>query len=59
MKAVDEDKKVKHVVTRLKGQIVMWWDKMQADRRSKGKQNIKSWNRMVSKLKVKFIPKDY
>jgi hypothetical protein len=29
------------------------------DRRSKGKQNIKSWDRMVAKLKEKFIPKDY
>jgi hypothetical protein len=25
----------------------------------KGKQNIKSWDRMVAKLNEKFIPKDY
>jgi hypothetical protein len=39
---VDEEKKVKHVVTRLKGHATMWWDELQADRRCKGKKNIKN-----------------
>jgi hypothetical protein len=56
---VEEEKKVRHVVTRLKGHATLWWDELQADRRSKGKQKIKSWDRMVAKLKEKFIPKDY
>ena len=56
---VEEEKKVRHVVSRLKGHGTLWWDELQADRRRKGKQKIKSWDRMVSKLKVKFIPKDY
>jgi hypothetical protein len=56
---VEEDKKVKHVVTRLKGHATLWWDELQADRRCKGKQKIKSWDRMVAKMKEKFIPKDY
>jgi hypothetical protein len=34
---VDEKKKVKQVVTGLKGHAVLWWDKLQAERRSKGK----------------------
>jgi hypothetical protein len=34
---VEEDKKVKHVVTRLKGHATLWWDELQADRRCKGK----------------------
>jgi hypothetical protein len=34
---VEEDKKVKHVVTRLKGHAALWWDELQADRRCKGK----------------------
>jgi hypothetical protein len=50
---------VKHVVTRLKGHATLWWDELQDDRRSKGKQKIKIWDRMVAKLKEKFIPKDY
>jgi hypothetical protein len=56
---VEEDRKVKHVVTRLKGHATLWWDELQADRRCKGKQKIKSCDRMVVKMKAKFIPKDY
>jgi hypothetical protein len=56
---VEEDKKVKHAVTRLKGHAALWWDELQADRRYKGKQKIKSWDRMIAKMKAKFIPRDY
>jgi hypothetical protein len=34
---IEEDKKFKHVVTRLKGHAALWWDELQADRRCKGK----------------------
>jgi hypothetical protein len=56
---VDEGMKVRHVVTRLKGHATLWWDKLQTERRRKEKQKIKNWDRMVAKLKAKFIPKDY
>jgi hypothetical protein len=56
---VEEDKKVKHVFMRLKGHAALWWDELQADRRCKGKQKIKSWDRMIAKMKAKFIPRDY
>jgi hypothetical protein len=56
---VKEEKKVRSVVTSLKGHAKLWWDELQVDRRNKGKQNIKSWDRMVAKLKEKFMPKDY
>jgi Icc-related predicted phosphoesterase len=56
---VEEDKKVKHVITRLKGHATLWWDELQADRCCKGKKKIKSWDRMVAKMKAKFIPRDY
>jgi hypothetical protein len=56
---VEEEKKVRHVVTRLKGHKKLWWDELHADRRRKVKKKIKSWDRMVAKLKVKFMPKDY
>jgi hypothetical protein len=56
---VDEEKKVKQEVTTLKGNATLWWDELQAKRRSKGKQRIKSWDRMVAKVKAKFIPKEY
>jgi hypothetical protein len=56
---VEEDKKVKHVVTRLRGHPALWWDELQADKRWKCKQKIKSWDRMIAKMKAKFIPRDY
>jgi hypothetical protein len=56
---VEEDKKFKHVVTRLKGHVALWWDELQVDRRCKGKQKIKTWDIMITKLKAKFIPGDY
>jgi hypothetical protein len=34
---VNEEKKVKKVVARLKGRATLWWDELQAKRRSKGK----------------------
>ena len=56
---VDGEKRVGHAVTRLKGHATLWWDELEAERRIKGKHNIKNWDRMVSKLKAKFIPKGY
>jgi hypothetical protein len=56
---VEEDKKVKHAIMRLKGHATLWWDGLQANRRCKGKQKIKSWDRMIAKMRAKFIPRDY
>jgi hypothetical protein len=56
---VEEDKKVKHAIMRLKGHATLWWDELQADRCCQGKQKIKSWDQMIAKMKVKFIPRDY
>jgi hypothetical protein len=56
---IKEDRKVKHVVTRLKGHAVLWWDELQANRHCKDKKRIKRWDMMVKKMKAKFIPRDY
>jgi hypothetical protein len=56
---IEEDKKVKHVVTRLKGHASLWLDELQVDRRCQGKQKIRSSDRMIAKMKEKFIPRDY
>jgi hypothetical protein len=56
---IEEDNKVRHAVTRLKGHATLWWDELQEDRCCKGKQKIKSWDRMIAKMKEKFIPRDY
>ena len=41
---IEEDKKIRHAITKLKGHAALWWDELQADRRSKGKQKIKNWD---------------
>jgi hypothetical protein len=56
---IEDENKVKHVVTRLKGHTTLLWDELQVERRHKGNKKIKNWDRMVAKLKAKFIPKDY
>jgi hypothetical protein len=56
---IEEENMAKHAVTILKGYAALWWDELQVDRRCKGKKKIKSWDRMVAKLKEKFISKDY
>jgi hypothetical protein len=56
---VDEEKKLRHAITRLKGHATLWLDELQANRRSKGKQNINIWDIMVAEMRAKFMPKDY
>ena len=56
---VDRKKKVKFIVTRSKGHAVICWDELQTSRARKGKSKIKQWDKMISKLKAKFMPKDY
>ena len=56
---LEEDNKVKLAVTRLKGHASLWWDSVQVERRRKNKPLIKRWDRMVAKLRAKFLPTDY
>jgi len=56
---VDEEKKVKYVVTRLKGHATLWWDELQENKNRKGKSKIINWDIMIAKFKIKFMPKYY
>eukprot|EP00253_Pinus_taeda_P013925 PITA_13925 len=56
---IRDDKKVKFAATKLKGHALLWWDNVQADRKILNKTPIRSWERMVAKLKGRFLPKDY
>ena len=56
---VDDKKKVKFAITRLECHVANWWDELQTSRARKGKSKIKQWDKMVSRLKAKFMPKDY
>ena len=56
---VKEDKQVIFVVTKLRGNASLWWDGVQEERILKNKVRINRWNRMTTKLRGKFLPKDY
>jgi len=56
---VNEDHRVRFAATKLKGHTALWWDSVQTERRRLNKLPIKTWSRMVAKLKGKFLPKDY
>lgn len=56
---VPEEQMMKIVKTKLKGHALLWWDYEQSERRKKGKSKIVSWDKMVAKMKGKFLPKDY
>lgn len=56
---VPNDEMVKKVKTKLKRHALLWWNYEQDERRMRGKGKITSWDRMVAKLKGKFLPRDY
>lgn len=56
---VPYDQMVKVTKTKLKEHALLWWNFEQAKRRKRRKSKITSWDRMVAKLKGKFLPKDY
>eukprot|EP00253_Pinus_taeda_P006301 PITA_06301 len=43
----------------MKGHAVLWWDSVQNERKRLNKAPIKTWSRMVAKLKGIFLPRDY
>ena len=44
---------------KLKGHAKVWWKEVWLDRNNRGKEKITKWERMVAKLKQKFIPIDF
>eukprot|EP00253_Pinus_taeda_P023872 PITA_23872 len=58
-KEISEDRRVKFAATKLKGHATLWWDSVQNERKRLNKPPIKTWARMVAKLKGRFLPRDY
>eukprot|EP00253_Pinus_taeda_P020362 PITA_20362 len=56
---VSENRRVKFAATKLKGHATLWWDSVQNERKRLNKPPIKTWTRMVAKLKGRFLPRDY
>ena len=42
-----DNRKVKITVTMLKGHVSLWWEHLQIDRQRGGKENIRTWVKMV------------
>ena len=59
MKNTFDNKKVKIVVTRLKGHASLWWENLQTDRQRRGKEKIMTWPKIVNKVKKQFLSTDY
>ena len=47
-----DNRKVK---IRLKGHMSLWWEHLQTDRQRRGKEKIRTWPKMVNKVKNKFL----
>ena len=56
---IENKNKVKYAAARIKGYATIWWDELQIHRERKGKSIIKTWDKMLDKIKSKFMPKDY
>ena len=49
------NRKVKIVVTRLKGHASLWLEHLQIDRQRRGKEKIRTWPKMVNKVNKNFL----
>jgi len=58
-KEILEDKKVKLVALRLRKYASLWWINLCAMRVRKRNEEIKTWEKMKSKLKAHFLPLSY
>ena len=58
-KDIPDEKKVKLVALKLRRYASTWWANIVAKRAKKGKSKIRSWRKMKSKLKEKFLPSHY
>ena len=58
-KDIREEKKVKLVALRLYKYASVWWINLGAKGVRERKSKIKTWERMKSKLKARFLPLTY
>ena len=56
---IEDKKKVRYEATKLNGRAAIQWDELQIHRERRGKKKINSWVKMLNKIKIQFMPKDY
>ena len=59
MEKIEDPKRVKVACLKLKGHASLWWENVQADKVKKGKYKVKTWDKILAKLKDKFLPTNY
>ena len=58
-KDIPDDKKVKLVAIRLRKYASLWWTNLNAKRLRERKSRIRTWEKMKTKLKARFLPPTY
>jgi len=58
-KDIPDERKVKLVALKLRKYASIWWSNVVTKRVRKGKGKIRTWEKMKSKLKSKFLPPHY
>jgi len=58
-KDIPEDKKVKLIALRLQKYAYLWWTNLCAKRVRERKSKVRTWEKMKSKLKARFLPPTY
>ena len=58
-KDIPDERKVKLVALKLRKYASIWWSNLVSKRARKGKGKIRTWEKMKSKLKSKFLPPHY
>jgi len=56
---LSDQEKFKVVISRLRGCALQWWNNYKFERRKKGKEKVRTWKKLSSKLKGSFYPSTY
>ena len=59
MEKIEHPKILKYVCLNLTGHASLWRDNIKVNQVNKGKEKIKTWEIMASKLIDKFLPNEY
>ena len=56
---LNDQQKFKVVISRLRGCALQWWNDYKFKRKKKGKERVRTWRKLSSKLKGSFCPSTY
>jgi hypothetical protein len=56
---VPDEQQVSLVVHTFRGRVAEWWQQLKRDRKRQGKWKISSWEHLLKKMRVAFLPHSY